>query len=59
MIDEDVRDGVLRQLEDGGIDEGVGQEVVPAPPKHLLDGDRQVGVSDIEEWAWVVDAASK
>jgi hypothetical protein len=53
MINDDVGDGVLTEFEDGGIDERVGEEVVPAPSEHLLDGDRKVGVGDIEEWTWV------
>ena len=55
MVNDDVRDRILAQLEDRGVDDRIGEEVVPTPPEHLLDRDRQVGVRDVEEWAWVVN----
>lgn len=55
MVNDDVRDRILTELEDRSVDQRVGEEVVTTPPEQLLDGDRQVGVSDIEEWAWVID----
>ena len=59
VIEDDVRDWVLRQLEHCRVDERVREEVVPAPPKHLLDGDRVVRVREIEEWRWVVDSLNR
>jgi hypothetical protein len=59
VIDDDIRDRVLTQLEDRRVDERVRQEVVPTPPEHLLDRDGQIGVSDVEEWGWVVDSLNR
>ena len=55
MVDEYLRDWVLGKLEDCGVDDRVGEEVIPAPTEHGLDRNRQVRVRDVEEWAWVID----
>lgn len=59
VVDDDVGDGILRQLEHRRVDQRVGQEVVPAVPEELLDRRRQVRVRDVEERTRVVHSLRK
>jgi hypothetical protein len=58
MLHFDIGDRILAQLEDSGIDQRIGHEVVATPPKQLLDRNRQVGMGNIEKRMWVVDTLS-
>ena len=49
MINYQIRNRVFRHLENGGVDQRICKEVIPAPPEHLLDGSGEIRVGYIEE----------
>lgn len=57
MVNDHIRNRVLAHLEDDGVDERIGQEVVAAELEELLDTRWQVSVRNVEEGTGVVQCA--
>lgn len=49
LVDNQFGNRVLRHLVGHRIDERIDHEIVPTPPKHLLDRRREISVADIKE----------